>query len=129
EINGDTEISDMRLRYNAGVRWVRTDQTIGGFVSIADPRNSQDPDGPGPLPATCPGPGSPEGPRNGSCYPNIMNFVTTRNKYSNWLPSASAALNITEHAIVRASVSRTMTRPDPSAMLPGLNFSSPSADV
>ena len=58
-----------------------------------------------------------------------MNFVTVGNKYSNWLPSASAALNVSPHAIVRASVSRTMTRPDPSAMLPGLNFSTPSADV
>jgi len=129
EINGDTDISDMRLRYNAGVRWVHTNQTIGGYVSIADPRNSQDPDGAGPLPAACPGPGSPDGPRNGSCYPNALNFVTIANKYSDWLPSASGALNITKNAIVRASVSRTMTRPDPSAMLPGLNFSSPSADT
>ena len=129
ELNGDTDISDMRLRYNAGVRWVHTDQTIGGFVSIADPRNAQDPDGAGPLPAVCPGPGSPEGPRNGSCYPNALNFVTLGNKYDNWLPSASASLNVSRHAIVRASVSRTMTRPDPSAMLPGLNFSTPSADV
>ena len=132
EVNGDTTISDMRLRYNAGVRWVRTNQTIGGYVSIADPRNSIDPDGAGPLPAACPGTapaGSADGPRNGSCYPNALNFVTIGNKYGNWLPSASAALNLTQHAIVRASVSRTMTRPDPSAMLPGLNFSTPSADV
>ena len=129
EINGDTDLSGMQLRYNAGVRWVHTDQTIGGFVSIADPRNAQDPDGAGPLSAACPGTGSPDGPRNGSCYPNIMNFVTVGNKYSNWLPSASAALNVSPHAIVRASASRTMTRPDPSAMLPGLNFSTPSADV
>ena len=91
----------MQLRYNAGVRWVHTDQTIGGFVSIADPRNAQDPDGAGPLPAACPG-GIADGPRNGSCYPNIMNFATVGNKYSNWLPSASAALNVSPHAIVRA---------------------------
>jgi TonB-dependent receptor len=45
------------------------------------------------------------------------------------LPSVSAAYHIGTHAVVRAALSRTMTRPDPSQMLPGLNFSSPSADV
>jgi TonB-dependent receptor len=30
---------------------------------------------------------------------------------------------------VRAAASKTITRPDPNAMLPGLNFSTPSADV
>src|SRR4029078_6755263 len=30
EINGDTTIDDMKLRYNAGIRWVKTNQTIGG---------------------------------------------------------------------------------------------------
>jgi TonB-dependent receptor len=127
EVNGDFDIGDMRLRYNAGVRWVQTKQSIGGRVSIPDPRNSQDPDGAGPLPAACPGGGA--NLRDGSCFPNIVNFVILDNKYDNWLPSASAALNITDAAIVRASVSRTMTRPDPSAMLPGLAFGSPSADV
>ena len=127
EINGDTMIGDGRLRYNAGIRYVRTDQRIGGRVSIADPRNSQDPDGDaGPLPAACPGAGN---ARDGSCYPNITNFVYTDAKYENVLPSVSLAYNITENAVVRAAASRTMTRPNPAAMLPGLNFSSPSADT
>jgi TonB-dependent receptor len=126
EVNGEFDIADMRLRYNAGLRWVETRQSIGGRVTIADPRNSQDPDGAGPLPAACPGAGN---VRDGSCFPNIVNFVVLDNKYDNWLPSGSAALNITDNVIARASVSRTMTRPDPSAMLPGLNFGSPSADV
>ncbi|MBL7599143.1 hypothetical protein INQ10_24245, partial [Escherichia coli] len=82
EVNGDLQIGDNNhLNYNAGVRYVRTDQRIGGRVSISDPRNSQDPDGPGPLPAACPGPGN---PRDGSCYPNITNFVYTDAKYDNW---------------------------------------------
>jgi TonB-dependent receptor len=32
-------------------------------------------------------------------------------------------------AVARAAISRTMTRPDPTAQLPGANFSVPSADV
>jgi TonB-dependent receptor len=127
EVNGDVEIGDLRLRYNAGLRWVKTKQRIGGRVSIPDPRNA-DPDGNGPLPA-CPGGNAIGNPLDGACYPNLVNFVTFDNSYDNWLPSVSGALNITRNAIVRASVSRTMTRPDPNAMLPGLNFSSPSADV
>jgi TonB-dependent receptor len=74
----------------------------------------------------CPGTG---GVNSGACYPNVVNFVYTKNSYDNWLPSASGALHIGQHAIVRAALSRTMTRPNPSQMLPGVNFSSPSADV
>ena len=127
EVNGDLQIGDNNhLNYNAGVRYVRTDQTIGGRVSISDPRNSQDPDGAGPLPNACPGTGN---PRDGSCYPNLTNFVYTDSRYENWLPSVSGAFHIGDAAVVRAAVSRTMTRPNPNTMLPGLNFSSPSADV
>src|SRR5690606_11322135 len=48
--------------------------------------------------------------------------------YENWLPSASAALEIGDF-VGRLSLSKTMTRPNPNVMLPGLNFSSPSADT
>lgn len=116
ELNGDLAISDSsHLRYNVGVRWVKTDQTVGGRVSIPDPRNTPpDPD---------------DAPLDGAKYPNIVNFVNTDNTYENWLPSANVAFNVTENAVLRAAASRTMTRPNPSAMLPGLSFSSPSADV
>ncbi len=126
EVNGDADLAGGHLQYNAGIRYVRTDQRIGGRVSLSDPRNSQDPDGAGPLPAACPGTGN---PRDGSCYPNLVNFVYTDSKYDNWLPSASAAFHVSDSAVVRAAASRTMTRPNPNTMLPGLNFSSPSADT
>jgi TonB-dependent receptor len=125
EVNGEQTLGDGTMRFNAGVRWVRTNQTIGGRVSISDPRNAQDPDGAGPLPAACPGTGN---PRDGSCYPNINNFVFTEAKYENVLPSGSLAYNFGS-AVARASVSRTMTRPNPNTMLPGVTFSSPSADT
>ncbi|MDB5704766.1 MAG: TonB-dependent receptor [Sphingomonas bacterium] len=122
EVNGDVPVGDNQLQFNAGVRWVHTNQTIGGFVSLPDPRNTPpDPDGAGPLTAPVVG--------DGGKYPNIVNFVYRENKYDNWLPSVSAAFHIGDSAVARASVSRTMTRPDPNAQLPGLSFSSPSADV
>ncbi|MCJ8157913.1 TonB-dependent receptor [Sphingomonas sp. LaA6.9] len=126
EVNGNTELGGNALRWNVGLRFVHTDQTIGGNVSLANPLNATDPDGAGPLPAACPGTGN---ARDGSCYPNVLNFVTTSNTYDNWLPSGTVSYNVSENALVRFALSKTMTRPDPNAMLPGLNFSSPSADV
>jgi TonB-dependent receptor len=118
ELNGVATLADNDLHYNAGMRWVRTEQTIGGTISIPDPRNT-----PAGLPA-----GQTQ-IADGSRYPNISNQTYIDNEYDNWLPSASASYNVSEHAVVRASLSRTMTRPDPNAQLPGLNFSTPSADV
>ena len=59
---------------------------------------------------------------DGGRYPNVMNFVTTDNTYWNTLPSAEIAYNVTDNTVVRAAASKTITRPDPNAMLPGVNF-------
>jgi TonB-dependent receptor len=111
-LNGDFDFLDHKLRYNAGVRWVQTKQDVGGRVSIADPRNAATP-----------------APADGGKYPNIVNFVHTQNTYNNYLPSLNLAYSLNDNAILRFALSKTMTRPDPNAMLPGLNFSSPSADI
>ncbi len=66
---------------------------------------------------------------NGSKYPNINEWVYQDTTYSNTLPSATAALNLRSDVIARAAVSRSMTRADPNALRPGINFSSISADV
>jgi TonB-dependent receptor len=58
-----------------------------------------------------------------------VTFALTDHTYDNWLPGLNLALNLGENAVVRGSVSRTMTRPNPNVMLPGINFSGPSADV
>ena len=107
-----TTISDTTL----GVRYVQTDQIVGSRVSRTDPRN--------PAP-----PASGPNPADGSLYPNVVTYEESTTDYDNVLPSANAALNLSENAIVRAGSSKTMTRPNPNALLPGLNFSSPSADV
>ncbi len=102
--------ADMLLRYNAGVRYVQTDQTVGAFgVTTTDPRN-----------ATL---------TNGGLYPSIspFNYVTT--SYNNVLPSFTAALNLAPDVVARGALSRTMTRANPDSLRPTLNFSSPSADV
>ncbi|HKD23500.1 MAG TPA: TonB-dependent receptor [Rhizomicrobium sp.] len=107
ELNGEFDIDARRLRYNIGSRWIQTDQTIGGFVTIANPLNV--------------------GLLDGGKYPNALNFVDTHNTYRAWLPSFNAVYEVADDFQVRGSVSRTMTRPNPNAMLPGLNFSDPSA--
>jgi TonB-dependent receptor len=112
ELNGVTQVMDSDLRFNVGVRYVHTKQTIGGRVSVADPRNSP---ASGALP-------------DGSRYPNLVNFVYVENTYSKWLPAANIAYDVGEHAVARAAVSETMTRPDPAAQLPGVSFGAPSAD-
>jgi TonB-dependent receptor len=124
EISGQTEVNDKQLRYSAGIRRVRTEQTIGGQVSIPDPRNAE-------ITNTTVTPNLNRGNDpafDGSRFPNIVTFAETENTYNNTLPSFEVAYNLTEQAVVRGAASRTMTRPDPNAMLPGLNFSSPSAD-
>ena len=41
EVNGNSRgLARCRDQYNAGLRFVHTDQTVGGFVSIPDPRNA-----------------------------------------------------------------------------------------
>ncbi|EXS68836.1 TonB-dependent receptor [Sphingobium sp. Ant17] len=109
---GKQQVGDNELRFNVGVRYVKTDQTIEGRVSLADPRNTL-PDGSS-LP-------------DGSRYPSIVTLVRTSNSYDKWLPAATVAYDIGDLAVVRAAYSKTMTRPDPAAQLPGVGFGDPSA--
>ncbi|EGF91496.1 tonB-dependent receptor family protein [Asticcacaulis biprosthecium C19] len=110
QVNGDRDIMGHRLRYDLGIRAVTTTQIIGGQSSFADPRNTS---------ATT--------PADGGRYPNIIVFSYTNTKYKNYLPSANFALNVTDNLIARVATSTTMTRPNPSSMLPGLGFGDPSA--
>jgi len=48
--------------------------------------------------------------------------------YSEWLPSFSAAWDVAQNVVVRMSGSKTMTRPNPSAMLPATTFVGVGAD-
>jgi TonB-dependent receptor len=109
EGNGVIDVGNNTLRLNAGVRYVRTEQIIGGRVSIPDPRSAAIADG--------------------GRYPNTITFPTTTTLYSKFLPSVSAAFDFDGKAVARGSFSKTMSRPDPNAMLPGASFVQPSADI
>ena len=56
----------------------------------------------------------------GAKVPDAANHVEVETDYENWLPAANLAWNITDNAIVRAGLSRTMTRANPTDMLLGL---------
>lgn len=55
--------------------------------------------------------------------------VTLKHNYGYYLPSFNAAYNAADDIVLRLAASRSMTRPDPSAMVPGLNFSDPAAEI
>jgi TonB-dependent receptor len=110
QADGETELYAHKLRYDAGIRYVRTKQSVGAYNSVADPRNAS-------LPA------------GAAQYANVNQWVYVDKTYNNTLPSASAVLDLTKSVLLRASLSRSMTRANPDSLRPGINFSSPSADV
>ncbi|WP_235514961.1 TonB-dependent receptor [Sphingomonas sp. Leaf25] len=123
EMNGVFDVGDEdTIRLNGGVRYVRTEQVVGGRTTVPNPLNTRNG-------VTCPGSSANNFALDGSCYAPIINFTETNRLYSNFLPSASIAYNFGRKAVARGSISRTMTRPDPNQLLPGASFVQPSADV
>lgn len=93
EAAGQHAVFGRTLRYNAGLRYARTEQTIGTLTSEADPRN-----------ATL---------RNGGLYDIVEKWAYETTTYNNLLPSFSAAYNLTPAMIARISGSKSMTRANP----------------
>jgi TonB-dependent receptor len=89
ELNGNQQVFDHSLRYDAGVRHISTDQTISGPTNTAL--------GPGPY------------------------TFDTKN-YEKWLPAFNVAYNFTDSIVGRVAASKTLTRPDPSQMIPAVQF-------
>jgi TonB-dependent receptor len=58
---------------------------------------------------------------------NVTTFQTLGSRYDAYLPSFNAVLTVVPNVNLRLAASRTLTRPNPSAMLPGTTFSDPSA--
>ena len=110
EASGEAALVGFPLRWNAGVRYIRTNQQVGSLNSVSDPRNAN---------LTL----------NGSKYPNLSQWVYQDTDYSNTLPSATVAVDVRKDIVFRAAASRSMTRVDPNALRPGINFSGVSADV
>ena len=65
--------------------------------------------------------------------PVVVNGVrpwqTLKSEYDEVLPSFSAAWDVAEHVVLRMSGSRTMTRPNPSSMLPNTTFTDTTGQV
>ncbi len=104
QVNGDLDVAEHRLRYNVGVRWVETDQLVTSRV-------------------TSPNVTLPDGQR----LPDLISIDKAESSYENILPSANLSWNLTDQAVIRAGLSKTMTRPNPSDMLGGVSI--PNNDV
>jgi TonB-dependent receptor len=110
EVNGSMEyLMGRKVHYNFGVRYFSTAQDITGPLSIPA---LNVPAAPGCSP---------------NCLPNLLSFQTLSHTYDQFLPSLNAVVEILDNVQLRFAGSRTVTRPDPSAMLPGTTFSDPSA--
>ncbi len=110
EANGSYKLFGNQLRYNAGVRRSETTQIFGSLASVADPRNAA------------------QNLADGGRYPNMIVETLTSRKYSNTLPSVTAAYNVRPDVVLRLSASRSMTRPNPTDLrATALQFSDPSA--
>ena len=99
EANGRTKAWGHTLRYNAGVRYVQTQQTIGALRLVDDPRNA--------ALRSLPRGG------NGGYYPNLGVWAYEETTYHNVLPSFSLAYNVKPEMIARVSGSTSITRANP----------------
>ncbi|PTT75407.1 hypothetical protein DBR42_29005, partial [Pelomonas sp. HMWF004] len=93
EISGILRPLDRTLRYNAGLRYSSTQQTIGELTIQADPRNAA--------------------LRNGGLYDNTGVWTYETTTYTNLLPSFTLAYNLMPDLIGRASASKSLTRANP----------------
>ncbi|HYS45918.1 MAG TPA: TonB-dependent receptor, partial [Rhizomicrobium sp.] len=104
-VSGILHLDTRNLKYNFGLRWVQTLQNIISPIAHADPRNS----GATPL-------------ADGARYPVTYTFLNERHMYQAFLPSANLVYEVTDDFQVRASFSRTMTRPNVNSMIDTVSF-------
>lgn len=108
EVNGEAKVFGNNLRYNAGMRYATTEQTFASLSAPADPRNTTLADG--------------------GRYPTPVVESLTTTTYSNFLPSGSLAYNLRSDLLARASMSKTITRADPTSLRAlTASFTDPSA--
>ena len=79
---------------NVGVRGVRTKESVSGYQTI---------------PAT-------------STAPSMIAPLAINSNYTDWLPSLNSRVHLTENTFLRMAVSKTITRPDFSALSPSLSL-------
>ena len=104
-VSGILNLDTRKLRYNFGLRWVQTLQNIISPVPHADPRNS----GTNAL-------------KDGGEFPVTYTFLNESHTYQAFLPSANFVYEVADDFQVRASFSRTMTRPNVNSMIDVVSF-------
>jgi iron complex outermembrane receptor protein len=103
-----SEVFGRRMSVNAGIRWVKTEQDLTGFVQTAATPMAP------PLPTI-----------------NVLWNVreddygsnTTQGEYSDALPSLNIAYNLSDNLVSRIGLARTMTRPNPGDIMPFVSLS------
>ena len=108
ELNKKTEIGGHGLRFNTGVRWVKTEQDLTGFVQLATT----------PMAPTTPAINLLWNIREDQYGTN-----TTSGEYDVALPSFNLAFDFTDKFIGRLGIAKTMTRPNPGDMMPFVGLS------
>jgi TonB-dependent receptor len=107
QVDGKFAIGDRDLNYNVGVRWVETHQDI--ISPLLASNNSP----------------TYKGVSLGST--NYYNFAGAKNTYAAFLPSMNVVYHLADDVLIRGSISRTMTRPNVTAMNSVVSFSDPQA--
>jgi TonB-dependent receptor len=112
ELNKQLELGGHGLRFNTGLRWVKTEQDLTGFVQTADT------------------PRPPPGANATQTIPFLWNiresdyaYNTTSGEYDQVLPSFNMAFDVTDQMIARLGLAKTMTRPNPGDMMPFVSLS------
>ena len=100
--SGILHLDSRNLKYNFGLRWIQTLQNIISPIAHADPRNNSLADG--------------------GKYPITYTFLNESHTYQAFLPSANFVYEVTDDFQVRASFSRTMTRPNVNSMIDVVTF-------
>jgi TonB-dependent receptor len=89
ELNGRTE-GWGNLRYNVGVRYIDTEQSVAGIVSVPNPAGGA----------------------------NLRQLQRNFTEYHKYLPSFNVASDLSEGVVLRFAASKTMTRPAPGDIAP-----------
>ncbi len=108
ETNLTSEIAGRTIHLNAGVRYAKTSEVISGLIANGTLTEQLSP----------------------SQAVTVANYRMAQfsDRYDNILPSLNIAWDVAPSVVLRFAASRTMSRPDPSSMLPDTNFSDPSAE-
>ncbi|QDH71454.1 TonB-dependent receptor [Marilutibacter alkalisoli] len=91
---------------NIGVRYVRTEEEVTNYVNT----DATDPDA---ITTSAFGP---------------FKQVVTKNTYNDWLPSANFRYSLNDDMVLRFAASRTLTRPDFSALSGAISLSPPATE-